>query len=336
MLGSGSVELTAMTTQVPSIERLLAIIDLQNDLASTRAELDEVMRKVVDRAGPLVGAAGAVLELADGDEMVYRAVAGSAAQSAGTRLKRAHSLSGRCVDEKTALRSDDTATDERVDREACRRVGAASMICVPVLQNGSAVGVVEVLSPETNAFDDEDVATLGLLARVVAASMQTSLEYAVALGRGVQDPLTGLLNRRAFDERLGQELDRKRRYAQPLSLALLDLDGFQAANDRLGHAAGDEVLRRVAAILPRALRIADMCFRVGADEFALILPSTAYPGARLAVDRCTSEVEAAHLASSSIGVSAGVVEVRDGETAAAVVARADAKLADDKKRKKGA
>ena len=108
---------------LPSTDRLLAIISLQNEIAAARLDFAEIMRVVVRRARELTGASAAVVELLDGDEMVYRAASGTAADSIGLRLRKNASLSGRCVELAVPLCCDDVAADPRVDLEACRRVG---------------------------------------------------------------------------------------------------------------------------------------------------------------------------------------------------------------------
>ena len=90
----------------------------------------------------------------------------------------------------------------------------------------------------------------------------------------VTDPLTDLYNRRLFDETIERELNRARRYSHPLGLVMLDLHRFKEVNDKHGHPRGDEVLRAAAATLKKALRTSDYAFRIGGDEFALILPQT--------------------------------------------------------------
>jgi len=100
----------------------------------------------------------------------------------------------------------------------------------------------------------------------------------------VTDPLTGLYNRRLFGESFEKELNRARRYTQPLSLVILDLHRFKEVNDKHGHPRGDEVLRATAATLKKALRTSDSAFRIGGDEFALLLPQTDSPQA-LALSR---------------------------------------------------
>jgi len=88
------------------------------------------------------------------------------------------------------------------------------------------------------------------------------------------DPLTGLYNRRLFTESFEKELNRARRYGLPLSIVILDLHRFKEVNDKYGHPRGDEVLRAAASTLQKALRTSDSAFRIGGDEFALLLPQT--------------------------------------------------------------
>jgi diguanylate cyclase (GGDEF)-like protein len=90
----------------------------------------------------------------------------------------------------------------------------------------------------------------------------------------VTDPLTGLYNRRLFGETFEKELNRARRYTLPLGLVILDLHRFKEVNDKYGHPRGDEVLRTAASTLKKALRTSDSAFRIGGDEFALLLPQT--------------------------------------------------------------
>lgn len=90
----------------------------------------------------------------------------------------------------------------------------------------------------------------------------------------VTDPLTGLYNRRLFGEAFEKELNRARRYSSPLGLVILDLHRFKEVNDRYGHTRGDEVLRAAASTLKKTLRTSDFAYRIGGDEFAVLLPQT--------------------------------------------------------------
>ncbi len=100
-----------------------------------------------------------------------------------------------------------------------------------------------------------------------------------------KDEVTGLYNRRFFSIRLEEEVSRYRRFSHPVSVVLMDLDGFKAVNDELGHAAGDETLRGMADILLKQSRGINVICRYGGDEFAVLLVETSKNGARLYADR---------------------------------------------------
>jgi diguanylate cyclase (GGDEF)-like protein len=125
--------------------------------------------------------------------------------------------------------------------------------------------------------------------RAQRAQLRETSREAAALAR--VDPLTGLGNRRAFDETLERELSAARRHGSGLSVLVGDLDGLKAVNDRLGHPAGDDLLRQVASRLVEAVRRPDACFRWGGDEFAIVLPRTSPAGAALVADRIRATIE---------------------------------------------
>ena len=121
------------------------------------------------------------------------------------------------------------------------------------------------------------------------------------------DDVTGLYNRRFFATRLEDEVSRYSRFNQPLSVVMLDIDGFKAVNDELGHAAGDETLRIVANVLQRQSRNIDVICRYGGDEFAVLLLETGKDGALLYAERVRRQIEAAAFGHGrAITVSLGV------------------------------
>jgi diguanylate cyclase (GGDEF)-like protein len=306
-----------------SSERLRAIIQTQTEIAATDLDLDAIMRLIASRGQELTGASAGVIEIAEGDEMVYRVATGEAAPFLGVRLKMASSLSGLCVAEGRILHSDDTSADPRVDAEACRQVNARSMLCVPLVHGGQTIGVLKVYSPAAGNFSDDDVETLELLSALIAAHMSHASLFTAEMHESRHDPLTGLLNRRAYEERLPVEISRASRYGWPLSLCLIDLDGFKAVNDTLGHPAGDEVLRRVAALIDES-RLADDGFRIGGDEFAILMPKTHREDAALVATRLCSSIAEIEVAGDSFGASFGLAEGLDDP--AALHAAADSEL----------
>jgi diguanylate cyclase (GGDEF)-like protein len=146
----------------------------------------------------------------------------------------------------------------------------------------------------------------------------------------VTDPLTGLHNRRLFSESFEKELNRARRYVQPLGLVTLDLHRFKEVNDKHGHPRGDEVLRAAAATLKKALRTSDSAFRIGGDEFALLLPQTDSDQA-LALSRRVQTVFSEMLQPLQLAVTVGMdhgiaIFPQDAENADQLIRIADERL----------
>jgi len=129
-----------------------------------------------------------------------------------------------------------------------------------------------------------------------------------------KDEVTGLYNRRFFTLRLEEEISRFRRFAHPVSVVLLDLDGFKGINDELGHAGGDETLRQVAQILMKHSRGINVVSRYGGDEFAILLVETTKEGAQLYAERIRQMIAASPFAHGKhVTASFGVATLPDDE-----------------------
>jgi len=141
------------------------------------------------------------------------------------------------------------------------------------------------------------------------------------------DPLTGVATRRAFLEQTEEALERFRRDAEPLSMAIFDLDHFKSINDRFGHAMGDEVLRRFGETMRGALRSGDHVGRLGGEEFALLMPGTGLAAAIVVADqvRVTFEAAGREVEGVPVGgtVSAGVAAAGPGSSSRAMLIAAD-------------
>ncbi|MBC3864305.1 PAS domain S-box protein [Undibacterium jejuense] len=158
-------------------EQLERIIQTQSLIAEADLDLDVFMQLVVNQLQELTEAKGAVIELVDGDFIVYKATSSALSHHLNLRLSRKNSLSGLCVKSATILYCENTETDARVDANACRSVGVRSMICTPLFENGKVVGVLKVMSELTSAFDQEDIQLLGLMAGVLGAALGKQLLF---------------------------------------------------------------------------------------------------------------------------------------------------------------
>jgi len=217
---------------------------------------------------------------------------------------------------------------DRRERFVTLRAGPIRALhLTPVDEHGQAVGVLAVgWGWERVPVPDSVAGALTVLAAEAAVVLDRDDLLASLRAQARRDVLTGLPNRREWDERLAEERARARREGQPLTVALLDLDHFKRYNDRHGHQAGDVLLKEAAAAWRGALRVTDLLARWGGEEFALLLP------------RCTA-AEAVPLLDRVRGVtpggqtcSAGLAEWDGVEEADGLVARADVALYEAKGR----
>ncbi|AWL13357.1 hypothetical protein HMF8227_02909 [Saliniradius amylolyticus] len=157
-------------------DQLLKIIEVQSSIIGQHLSSDDSLNAITRLAEQLTFATGAVVELVDGDEMVYRAATGMAAKNVGLRLKRETSLSGLCVKENKVLNCGDAMNDPRVDKAACEKVGLKSMLVVPMAHQDQLLGVLKVFSSKTNAFDEVDIQVLTLATKIISAVLVQSSE----------------------------------------------------------------------------------------------------------------------------------------------------------------
>jgi len=219
---------------------------------------------------------------------------------------------------------------------ARRRYRTDSYIALPLAGPDGVVAVVSVTDRAGGApFTDADLALLLRMsipaalavARELLRDRTNDLAHLAAV-----DALTGLFNRRYFETRLEQELQRQVRQPDDLSLLMLDLDNFKELNDTQGHLVGDMALREVADILRRAVRIFDVCARYGGEEFVILMPGAGASTALRIAERIRRQVEQ-HFATGlrsgvpvPLTVSAGVSTASPSVTRDALVAQADAAL----------
>lgn len=170
------------------------------------------------------------------------------------------------------------------------------------------------------------VVIIGGIVRVTRAERERASTMAHMAG---QDVLTGLVNRRVGEEVLAREVARARRYAQPLSVAWMDLDRFKQVNDRYGHDVGDGVLTAVARVVLTAVRDHDTVARWGGEEFIIVFPGQAEREAHVATERVRDligRLDARLPGDERVTASFGVAELAPGETASELVRRADLAL----------
>ena len=282
------------TLNMPSRVQLMAVIQLQTEIAKLGLDIGKVLDLVTQKSMPLTGADGAVIELAEDDHMVYRAASGIAESQLGLRISRHNSLSGMSVATKQIMRCDDALQDSRVDKAACECVGLRSMIVVPLAHHDDVIGVLKVFSKKPHAFSQADHTLLGMLSELVAASMFYAAHYdhEQLFYRATHDELTGLANRALFLDHLRTAIANARRQKTIAGVLMIDMNGLKQINDRHGHRYGDAALREFARRLKHNSRETDTVARFGGDEFGIVLtPIDSAGNVELKRQRLTQSIE---------------------------------------------
>ena len=231
--------------------------------SSKQAQVPEQMvRRVVEQALLLVPAAqGAAVELVEGDLMTYVCCGGSLSRFVGLRLGMASSLSGEAVRSCQVLRCDNAFSDSRVDRDACERVGAVSMVCMPLFQAGSPIGVLKVASPLPGAFTDEDVAALTALAGFISAAVSSASELARAADEALQPKASGVAGQ-------GRSAKASRFVANVLEPGLAeDLEALERTKAVLANGSFDMVYQPEVEVATGALAGAEALARFRAEPY---------------------------------------------------------------------
>jgi diguanylate cyclase (GGDEF)-like protein/PAS domain S-box-containing protein len=177
LLTEGGLRHTAMQKLEAQADKLNKIIDTQTALAQTALSLEGFLPMVVERMLQLTPATGAVIEMVEGDELVYVAASGTVAEYVGLRLKRGTSLSGMCIATGAVMIADDAYNDPRVNHEAARKISSATMVVAPLFRSGEAVGVLKIIAGTAHAFGDEDVQTLRLVAGLLGTALGDRLAF---------------------------------------------------------------------------------------------------------------------------------------------------------------
>ncbi len=249
-------------------------------------------------------------------------------------------LAGASDDRKQTLGDAEALNRKVVDevRELNEEVSAARDLAPLKAQLGArleslAVHVREFRAREESRFLEQTARGQRMHQRIAQLERQTrDLERSLQQEqlRARVDPLTGIPNRSAFDERLNEEISRLSRFGTPVSVLIWDIDHFKRVNDSYGHRAGDRVLREVARCFAERLRSTDVLARFGGEEFVMLLIGTRLPEATRKAEELRASVESLrfHFRGTPVRVtiSCGVTELRDSDDSNRVFDRADAAL----------
>jgi diguanylate cyclase (GGDEF)-like protein len=283
---------------------------------SSSLDPSDVIDRTLDAVVALPGVDAALIAV-DGDSgRMTRAAGLTADEIERTLLQMPSHPDLRALEVVYRYRLDDVNESSKLPRSA---------LTVALRAEGETIGSLAAITRSTHAgFSESAETALEGLARRAGPAIWNALRFTEAREQAELDSLTGLHNRRLFYEFLGREIARAQRYERYVSLIVFDLDDFKRINDRVGHLGGDAVLADVAVRVRTVVRATDIPCRVGGDEFAVILPEASRDDAELLADRIALAIRGQKIEKvGALKISAGVAELRPGDSAADLFKRAD-------------
>ncbi len=322
------------------IERERLVYSISNAVRSS-LRLQEVLQTAVDQIGRGLGVSRCLLlrqAEPDGQIAVYEYHAGARppvvdlfqSEDGANFLRTAMTGEG-----PQDLHDPSIDTQCVYDKEFLRNLGLRSGLIVPLILRDRKVGVIFLQDCEsTRDWSIDDTALLGFLADLLSVSIENAELHQEREQQSVTDGLTGVANRRHFNEVFYREFERAQRYGQSLSLIVADLDHLKAVNDSYGHQCGDEAIKVIASVLHAGSRSIDLAARYGGEEFCLLLPNTDLAEAERTAERLRKKisesiVEGPGFITASLGVASFPVHAEEAD---ALFHKADEALYEAKQR----
>jgi diguanylate cyclase (GGDEF)-like protein len=300
--------LEGMSISELGAERLQAILEAQTRIAEAQLDPEGVMTVSAAEAQKLTSTAGASVELLERGELVCRAASGTARRDVGRRTQVDAGSVGQVLD------SDQTSQDRGV-------------AFAPLHRGGQVWGVLKVVTENDGPLEAEDLAALDVLSVLASTCIAHAFEFVAKEAETRTDSLTGLPTAVGLGDRISAEVARARRAGEPLSLAIFEIDGFEAITERSSEAA-DDAARLVAKAL-KAGRASDVQFRLSPSQFAVLMPATDRAGAEIAAIRLAWTIANSGTQEGKITVTSGVAQP-EAEDAYAFIAEAEVALRESK------
>lgn len=312
---------------MPQAARLQALLDLSRSLSSS-LELRDVLREFATRAAELTGATAAELSHYDPAKgalvmlVEYRDGGDEITTTGGQVYHLVDYPATRHVletQEAMQIRVSDPSHDP-AERALLEHQGQKSLLMLPLVARGDTIGLLEIVDVNDRIWDDADVEFCRALCDIVAIAVRNAVLFAELQETAARDKLTGLYNRRLFEEQFEAAVARSLRNKEDLTLLVVDLDGLKRINDVSGHVAGDNALRTLSDALRATIRSTDVACRIGGDEFAVVLPGSTAEDAVGVAERAQEML--AEIGRGQYSFSGGIARVTPAQSSAEDVFRA--------------
>ncbi|MEW5978013.1 MAG: diguanylate cyclase [Acidobacteriota bacterium] len=288
---------SALRQEMQDYGSLLSVVTDFSTAIGSELETRDLHRAILLKTAELLKAEQASLMIFDesSNELQIKQIKGLNEKIVNKlRIRPGEGICGSVFEKGRSLLVKDIEQDPRLPGHQRARYRTKSFISVPLKINHRKIGVLNFSDKATGQpFDERDLALVESIASHASVALDRTDFYQKSedLRRiSITDALTELYNRRFFQERLTEEIERAKRHNQPIALFMMDLDNFKNYNDTYGHLAGDEALRIVAATLKKSVRNIDVVARYGGEEFAVILPMTGADSAKEIAERIRTGV----------------------------------------------
>jgi len=313
-----------------TIHRLELVREANLDWAREH-DVDKIIEKALDTAMCLSSADAGFIGLAEGEEIILvKAIGPHAPEIINSPLPMENGMVARAVRHtQTEMMLDASANSDDFNLSPAPR----AKIAIPLISAQQLIGVLSLESQQAEIFTPDTIKFLTICASGAAVAIHNALLYANAQRLAIEDPLTGLYNRRGMFELSMLEINRTARFHRPISALFIDVDNFKQFNDHYGYKVGDLVLRAVARCLQKNVRDIDLVSRYGGEEFVVLLPELGQVEAITVAERLRKIIGAECLETDqgivAITISVGVGVLEPASEAVQLVAGYEMQLLKD-------
>jgi len=290
---AASMEKEYFHEQLREQDKEITLLNRLTAIVTSSMNIEEIFEGFAQELNQIVGFDWATIALVDGNELHFLALSSTMGSPwhrneriplEGTATERI------CLERKTIYEPDLARSHRFQTGENYLKHAIRSIVYLPLSIKDQIIGSLILASNRPDVYSAKQIRLLEQVALQIATPIENSQLYARAEQRSRVDELTGLFNRRHFEERLKEEISRHSRYSDTFSIFMIDLDNFKSYNDIYGHPSGDILLNQVGKIIRRSVRNADQAFRYGGDEFVVVLPQTAMNDAYVVAERTREEI----------------------------------------------
>ena len=288
------------------VNELILLFEVAKTVNST-LELDDILGSITELLGQVMGYKQFSVLLMNDERTEFKVKAAYGLKGQGDfrdiTFKKGEGFCWIVAESKEYCVIPDTANEPRYLHYKGRQKDDGVCIVIPMMFKRECIGILNFIKPYGQNFLEDEITFLVSVANLAATAIMNAYMHQKVVDLSISDTLTGTFNRRYLDRRLSEDVEQARRFKEPLSIIMIDIDHFKEFNDTGGHQTGDQVLTRVGNLLNSNTRRIDVVARFGGEEFCVILSKTGKEAAMDVAEKLRDSVERTNLITISAGVA---------------------------------